>query len=191
MNHFQVTRSMLIDALPIAEGIEHECGQYFHPAHVPVATTPQMVPGQWYDEYGRLFQRVGGPAAVPTVVNRPPARTGQRAPSVHPARGIAICVGLVDSVLQSTCAWGKNAKRDLRDVVHQYVLPQYQTYDELFDRISDLTLDMRQEVRYFVADDAWIMHFHMLRDGRDIVVEKTIDYRIFDWQRRMAAGEWK
>lgn len=45
-------------------------------------------------------------------------------------------------------------------------------------------------VREFMGPDKWLMHFVRL-GGTDLVVEKTVDYRIYDWTHRVKSGEWK
>lgn len=69
-------------------------------------------------------------------------------------------------------------------------LVQLESNAELRSKLVDATVDLRTEVQQFIGADKWVMHFHYLR-GLDIVVEKTVDFRIFDWERRMASGEWK
>jgi hypothetical protein len=188
MNQFQVTRTMLIDPVPTADSIETLYGEYLVPmSHSVSAMEPQhMVPGSWYDQYGRLIVREQANLQPVT----PPKQQVRRQPN-HPlpVRGIAIVNSLVDWVLSDCSIW-KQSHTSCIDSFAEFVLPEYRGNIDFLELIAGHLVDVRTEVREFVGPDRWIMHFHTLR-GRDIIVEKTIDFRIFDWERRKQAGEWK
>ncbi len=65
----------------------------------------------------------------------------------------------------------------------------YRNQEQLLVRATDLLLDMRTGLTRFLGDDHWVLHYYS-RQGMDFLVEKTVDFRIYDWERRMRSGEW-
>jgi hypothetical protein len=74
-----------------------------------------------------------------------------------------------------------SSKISFARTITQYLQPQFRT-DENIAVIEDQLLDLAKRVIDFIGDDGWIMHF-VDRRGSRLTVEKTIDYRIFDWMR--------
>ncbi len=54
--------------------------------------------------------------------------------------------------------------------------------DELDVRISDMVANI-------TGVESWIV-WHVIKSGKDLILEKGEDFRITDWKRRMANGEW-
>lgn len=46
------------------------------------------------------------------------------------------------------------------------------------------------EAKIFMGSDPWVMYL-VSQENTDVKIERTIDFRIYDWSRRMASGEWK
>lgn len=68
---------------------------------------------------------------------------------------------------------------DLRYSLHPETHLPEPNYD-LRNNLSIHLIDLRTQVMRFLGDDRWIMHF-IKEQGTDIVVTKTIDYRIYAW----------
>ena len=47
-----------------------------------------------------------------------------------------------------------------------------------------------KDISTFIADDNWHIHY-MTTESTQVMIEKSIDYRIADWTKRMRSGEWK
>lgn len=60
-------------------------------------------------------------------------------------------------------------------------------YCDIFDKYL---VGLEQFLDHFVGRDSWIVWY--TRDiGGDVVIEQGTDFRILDWERRMASGEWR
>lgn len=55
-------------------------------------------------------------------------------------------------------------------------------YQESVDEIMEEVSLLKREISQFIGSDKWIMHF-VRRRGSSLIVEKTIDYRIYAWER--------
>lgn len=130
-----------------------------------------------------------------------------------PVRGLQVVFAAVDHTLRQHAAWAKKPvghcgaflAEYLKEDYHQclpedeadleflrrkgYPLQRLQRNSELREQLTDALVEIREQVRQFIGQDRWVMHFHYAQ-GLDIVVDKTIDFRIFDWERRMASGGW-
>jgi hypothetical protein len=101
-------------------------------------------------------------------------------------------------------AWGRipivGKSRPHEDIIADFLDPKLRRdwFDDLptSDKIEwcdDIWLALQRtlnEVKQFMGPDKWVIHL-VRRSYLDLVVEKTVDYRIYDWTRRMQSGEWK
>lgn len=60
-------------------------------------------------------------------------------------------------------------------------------YVDVLDKVECRVMDMVFEIIPDMTWDVWSMR--ML--GKDIAIMKGPDYRVLDWERRIASGEWK
>lgn len=61
---------------------------------------------------------------------------------------------------------------------------------ELVERIIELLTPQLVEIAKFMDDQYWVM-FSRQWKGSDLYVEQGVDYRVYDWQRRMSTGQWE
>lgn len=64
-----------------------------------------------------------------------------------------------------------------------------ETIADVARQVDNIITDLRNEVQAFIGDDEWVMHFLNNR-GRDRVIEKTIDFRVYDWTLKTRSKEW-
>lgn len=58
------------------------------------------------------------------------------------------------------------------------------------NEMEDVLQPLLERITEFMNGQTYEMHM-VVRVGMDIVVEKSTDFRIYDWERRMKSGEWK
>ena len=103
-----------------------------------------------------------------------------------PVRGLIIIELLIKKYLESIAPWVKHSMQHGRIVSN--IKPEHhavytdghleKTCESLFLQVSD-----------FVGNDTWHIYFVKFV-GIDLVIEKTIDYRVHDWTTRMNNKEW-
>jgi len=204
------TKVMYLDALPYAQAIEGELGAYL----VPSEDSRNIMPGTWQGFDQRLMEE-GNPSPAAGMF-----RVGMRSRVQHvPDRGISMVGDMIGWVLTSLAYWREPVLPSDRPFdVHKVfagpsvrkpptVLPihtplreyfqtsrdpklDYRNNDEIMGRAVDLLLEVRTEVAKFVGDDHWVMHYYCRQGLWDYAIEKTVDFRIYDWERRMKSGEW-
>ena len=196
----QVTQTLYIDAVELAQALEFELGPYL------LSGDDENFPGPNDDQ-------------APGSRETPRWRLDRHPGPAPSARGLLMVGDMIAWVLNQHAHWKRPVGPDAPeiDVAGLYALPQhkrteeplpiwtplrgyfqtssdaakdYRNNQEVLGRASDLLLDMRSDLQRFLGNDHWVMHFHH-RCGNDYAVEKTIDFRIFDWERRMKDGEWK
>jgi hypothetical protein len=72
----------------------------------------------------------------------------------------------------------------LSEVLNEEGIKAYENNE--FDRYISVFYNAIEE---FIAADRYHIYFCELRSS-DMMLRKTIDYRIYDWIRRMESGEW-
>jgi hypothetical protein len=64
--------------------------------------------------------------------------------------------------------------------------------DDIVSEIRGCLVEPLEMVQKFVGGterDRWTMHF-LKTVGTDLHIQKSEDYRVFDWTRRIDSGEW-
>jgi len=97
-----------------------------------------------------------------------------------PANAIKVAILVICNYLNSLCRYTnvKSPKYTLESLVKD----EYHNliYNEEYAKAYELTLD---KVMEFVGKDTWHMYFYQIR-GTSLVIEKTVDYRIYEWYRQ-------
>lgn len=213
MSQYKVTKQLFLDALPAASAIETHLGEYMPGAvpgmFLPGHMTPVLRPHESYyqilpsDSLKTIKESLPpleslNPADIQgdvydsgdqLVLKKRLASTLIRQ-STLPMRGIAAVSSAVDWMITDCSAWAKRPGLTLQEALARHLKQEHASNLALLNQFSDFLLDIRTDVRQFVGDDVWVVHFHHQR-GFDIVLEKTIDFRILDWERRTQTGEWK
>lgn len=58
-------------------------------------------------------------------------------------------------------------------------------------QIADMAIDLRTDLVNFIGKDKWAMYHVRPLGHTGLIIERGEDFRIMDWERRMASGEWK
>ena len=118
--------------------------------------------------------------------------------------GVKIIQEFINKLLIDNSAWLKTntvqlpqigtisvwqTPHSLHSILKDFILPEYENDDVAYDLISNILSGIKCSVREFIGDNKWIMHFQT-KKGRDIVIEKSIDYRIHDWTEKTESGQW-
>lgn len=143
-----------------------------------------------------LFKYLKGIKPAP-VITKPGKRV-----IPNPSVGIAIIHAFAQRYVDEFCSmWSGKEVPSFEEVMLPFIKVEWQcVWDEdakenvlnydLFEQLSSMLIELRTDLRMFMGQNHWIMHFFKTC-GPDFYVRKTIDYRIFDWERRMQDGSWK
>lgn len=211
MTIITVTKTLLLDPFQTADSLEVYFEACLPPVpagfYLPGQDKPVLEEGKYYyvkkadgtpsviaaieDITGPVYNQEGE-----EIVSQRRYKQLLQAPST-PYRGMAIIEAVINAVIKNASAWQKGDHfKCLSDAVIGELDETYRqrhTHDQLVEiseRILECLSDLRTDVRDFIGDDKWIMHFQRRWTMTNIVVEKTIDYRIYDWEQRMQNGEW-
>ena len=104
-----------------------------------------------------------------------------------PVTGFQVVCDLVENTLNACNRWDLSAGNERNsDILRKHIKDEFldllheseATNNHLLGDFEHIVAELIYAVRQFVGADRWIMHNYRLR-GRDIIVEKTIDYRIW------------
>lgn len=208
MTTIQVTESMLIDAVPLAESIEMQFGQYLKPVtpgfYLPNEKEPAMVPGEEYYQFivDLTVSPTPQPVAVPVekiedivsaVFDKDaeiviPARRVKQvltAPSL-PFRGIEVIQAVIEDTIAVNVEWGRNVPSD---IIVKSFHPDFADFApheiqlQIIEAINDLLIDLRRDVAQFIARAPWFMYFVREWVAGNLILERTIDYRVWAWEQ--------
>lgn len=104
-------------------------------------------------------------------------------PSI-PVIAIEVAALMVKSYLDSICPYNKTV-RSIRSIsentLEEFVKESYHHLidEDEFDVEFESLLNIVSE---FVGDDLWFIYTHRIK-GTDLIIEKLIDFRIYDWYR--------
>lgn len=215
MSQYKVTKQLFLDALPPAAAIETHLSEYLTapPPGMYLAghTEPTLLVSE---RYHQLYAEQPGDLRLKReelkdianldlstvkgdiydtqdrlVLRRSLVKELLTVPTV-PVRGLAAVATAVDWAITYSSAWAKRPAQSIQEALAKHVQAQYAQTEDLLDQLAEFLRETRQQVVEFIGDDKWVVHFHSTR-GAEIVVEKTIDFRILDWERRINSGEWK
>lgn len=210
MVNIPVTKLLIFETRQLAGLIEEEARAYLPPypagIYSPTCVKPLLIPGQLY--YCRAENNSN--TLVPVVIKTAADVTGDifnadakllvaggirrllsDAPQ-FPIHGCSMIKELVDCILEeeSEFASPKRSCTKIEDLWPDRFIMQDPALLDLKIRLHEQLTSISRMVREFVGKDKWVLHYAEVLGG-DLAVRKTIDYRIWDWQRRMASGEWK
>jgi len=95
-------------------------------------------------------------------------------------RGIKIINAYIDKMLIDNSAWTRCKSKSIVDMWEEFICPEYKHTLEVYELIETLLMDMRIDIGAFIGKDKWIIHFRNSMNG-DIIIEKSIDFRIHAW----------
>ena len=193
----------IFDPLPIAQQIDAVVGKYIKPptagVYIGSSLTPMLLMDRAYFVEGegkkltqlmkfedltgegtRNFYNVAGELVVSL-------KSGVRISTepIYPVMSLMLMQGLIDELIETRSNWIHGARN--RTATELYA-PYLRTFTEQEHEIQDLVHTQLEEillttfndVREFIGEDRWILHFLRV-SGMDFIVEKTIDYRIYQY----------
>jgi hypothetical protein len=106
-----------------------------------------------------------------------------------------LVVALVDDILNSRLQWAASTEQfeDLLDVMFPSLSLKRKTLlasKFTHDVIHDIEARISSQVYHDIPADTWDI-WSVKKLGHDLFLIKGQDYRVYDWERRMASGEWK
>lgn len=212
---FPVRKRLILDPIGPAWQVENTFARYLKPRllglWLPNRTTPTMVPGGLYfrSDKGQLeavadftaqalralkgdILNLDGEVVLPAAI-----RLLLKDEPTLPVRGLEIVHGFVDKVLTGLSRqWCRRAPPDLTVLWQEQLQAEaFHSHEELLDvvdAINSMLGHLSHQIVEFVGyseDDKWVMHFQKTV-GTDIHIERSIDFRVYDWSRRTNKGEW-
>lgn len=120
--------------------------------------------------------------------------------SHQPIVEVDVLEALIENIITEMSSWiAPGNKPDPFDVVKGFVIPEgtyystprYVKYEDWYPDGIVMVLRMTErflkDVTDFIGDDTTIIHT-LSRDNGDFVIEKTVDYRIHEYERMKALG---
>ena len=168
--------------------------------YTPNSLDPVITPnGHFYtrDEYQRLQEikdidevttdviNIDGVTVIPAYMMQNKERYLFPTPTI-PATEIQLIKCLISRKIGQINPWVKRGMDDRR--VLQFIKPGH---EDIFinDQLDQSLGVLYDQVTHFIGQDEWYIYFVKLR-GVDLVIEKTIDYRVWDWTIRTESGQW-
>lgn len=111
---------------------------------------------------------------------------------IRPYRGVKILECLLNHQINSYLAYNKS-RSDLFEVVSRHfdTTKLDQSDDEVcFEYITDEYKDIRTDVFNFMGNKNWHIYFLKIK-GTTVTLQRSIDWRAYDWMCKMDSGEWK
>lgn len=156
MSDMEVTKAFIFDPIPVAQMIEDRVGQYLNPAQQTATVEKSEL------KYNN-------------VVIKPMSKNVD---TTYPAVGMEIIKTYINALLTYNSSWLKIKTYSTKDDLIKYLLPDYQNDDEVMDLLFNMLTEIRTDILQFIGNDKYVMHFMRMRNT-DIVIEKTIDFRIY------------
>ena len=86
-----------------------------------------------------------------------------------------------DDELEKKYPWYKSVSGEESD--HNSSDFYYYVLDHIFLKVQSIVSEL-------IPKQTWVV-WYISKRGRDVFIEAGEDYRVLDWERRMASGEWK
>ncbi len=166
MSDIEVTKAFIFSPIPTAQMIEDKVGQYLN----IVQPKPK--------EFAVAENKYTDAVIKPTNIKEE---------SIYPAIGMEIVKAFVDRLLLINSGWLNVGGYLIREELNKHLLQEYQNNDEVLSLLESILFEVRIDVNQFIGKDKFIMHFMRTR-RYDIVIEKTIDYRIY-WYNQNVINE--
>ena len=178
MNHenFPIKDTYLYNPYELASHLENVMGRYFISIEEVCSNVNQFLTGF---PVARILP------VVPAMHLRHPPRERPRIPYI----GMAIVRAFIERVVEDSAEWSRRTTPSFEETMEPFLKPQWRQTEEVYEHLRGMMIDCRTDIKVFLGHDHWIMHFVRVR-GFDIYIEKSIDYRIYDWTRRKQAGEF-
>lgn len=109
---------------------------------------------------------------------------------IRPYRGVKIVEQLIANQVDSFIKYRKGAK-DLYGGVSSHLATQTSPdeLERLMGIIKEQYSDIRMDVQSFMGKHDWNLYFIKFKGG-NATIQKSIDWRAYDWMCRMESKEW-
>lgn len=109
---------------------------------------------------------------------------------IRPYRGMKILEALINNQIDSYIAYKKGTK-DLFDTLSRQFTPDcvHEDAEECYESILDEYKDMRTDISCFMGKHNWSIYFLKVK-GTVATMQRSIDWRAYDWMCRMESKEW-
>jgi hypothetical protein len=109
---------------------------------------------------------------------------------IRPYRGMKVVECLVNNQIDSYIAY-KRSNKDLFDAVRKHIRPDCTDaqVEECFEYVSINYADVRSDIFSFMGKHNWNIYFLKVK-GTIITLQRSIDWRAYDWMCRMESKEW-
>ena len=146
-----------------------------------LVANPKLIIGDVFSEKGELVLPV---RAVCLLANTP----------YLPHRSFLLIETICERILHNHFALSKEKNEEFFDIIDGYMMSKYRNSEgHIDDNISLAVINALQpligHVKDFMGKDIYHVHFLSLQ-GSDLVIEKSIDYRIQVFNEKVASGEW-
>jgi hypothetical protein len=125
-----------------------------------------------YDKFGKLV--------IADYMMRNKERYLGNLPSL-PSRSIVIIEMIIRDLVGRTTEYG--SKATYQQEIYNLLLPEYHFIQDQ-NLLEDTIPSVVQRVLNFIGEDTWHI-YQIRRNNGNVVLEKTIDYRIYEYHRRL------
>lgn len=197
-------KTYVLDCIEMATFLEIVMRDYFVPVteglYIEGELNPALVIGRAYFQLRDLQQtplydldNIKGKGDITdidgnVIVKNKQLETITNSP-LTPIQGINIIVAYIEFLIDRNSAWSHNKFRPLSSYINEYIKPEYHGVVEIYEKIDDLLIDLKISISKYLGDNRWIMFF-LRRKNSDIFIDQSIDYRIYDWTRRIESKDW-
>lgn len=122
-------------------------------------------------------------------------------PTLDEKAALEICTAMADDLVNNRMQWCRQKDTFMDLIEHHLEWFKFDCDDRRSKKtraISDLFytsvidhvwLTIDSMIGDTVGSETWTI-WHIRKIGSDLLLEKGEDYRVVDWERRMASGEW-
>ena len=96
-----------------------------------------------------------------------------------PSRGLLLIKLMIEKHIESICRWNRYSTFNNKILAH-FTNEGYEIYNE--GHIDKICESLFMQLNNFIGLDEWHIYFVKFI-GLDILIEKTIDYRVYEWTR--------
>lgn len=109
---------------------------------------------------------------------------------MRPYRGIKIAEQLITNQIDNFIKYRNGSKDLYRNIrIHFKKEVDDKVFQEILREIKEQYADTKSVIREFMGKHDWHLYFVKLK-GSTITIQKSIDYRAYDWMCRMESKEW-
>jgi hypothetical protein len=117
-----------------------------------------------------------------------------------PVNGMLIARALITNEIEGTAAYLPEMNRVLfEDIIAQFLQESYSSVrgmkdneyaQQMVNSVFEYSRECMQHIRQFSGGNPWMMHDIVVDNSSVIQIHQMGDFRIHDWERRMASGQW-